>query len=622
MVASSVPTRVYYIANSKKGIRKDSSKKRHETDDSTTNPTCASQVDQNKRCFVMDMVPQEAEDLEVGTVDIISELVQTYLTEMLCSLGNDNFQFPGEIVIDIQLQHNEYMDCAFLVSGYEVTSMYGDVLFGSIEIYALSGNPQDILQVLLQMEMPSFNLKFVDQKYIAEVKDFLSTNPHLRKLRIGDHYLENDQHLVLDVVKSSRSLSTLQFGGVSFPPKEIGMNQTFNDYMRQICESKSMKKLDFVEIADLSQDHIDCLTECLLEKSPSNLNAIDLSAGYGSKHLTVNIAKLAGVLRHIDTFEELIICHRILSGYDSIFECANLLKRSSCLKKLDLSASGGKRLIDPDAWTCIGEALPETCSLQYLDVSFHRISESSWRALGEGLKVNTSLLTLKAGKSYDRGGNKEINILLPVFEALHENITLQSLHLNGYDLSDSISALEVLESALIQNTALKSLQLKDSSMSDEGVAILSRSLPKMKSIRKLDLQYHGFSLDGAQALVLGIKYNYSLLSVAAGTKARLGYSCGYVPPIAAEGFAKEYHEIQYYARMNRKGRRCIWGETPIQPSLWPSVLANAMNKEDPPGGPLVNGDVRNKDLFAGNHDTSIDVVFFLLRNVMRFEAHQ
>ncbi|CAJ1924900.1 unnamed protein product [Cylindrotheca closterium] len=479
MVLCSKPPRVYYIVNSKTNSR-DTKKCLETDDDSTKNPSCASQVDEKNRCFVMDMVPSVAEDLEVGTVDIISELVKTYLTELFRSEGIDNFQFPGEIVFDIQLQHNDNIDCAFLVSGYEVASVYGDVLFGSIEIYALSGNPQDILQVLLQMEMPSFNLKFVDKKYIAEVQDFLSTNPHLRKLRIGDHYLENDQHLVLDVVKSSKSLSTIQFGGFAVMQEKLG--QTLNDYMRQICESKSLQKLDLARITDLSQDHIDCLSECFLKKSPSNLKTIDISAGYGSSDLTINIAKLAIALRDIDTLEELVVCRNNLAGYDSIFECANLLKRSTCLKKLDISASGGNRQMDPDAWTCIGEAFPLTCSLQYLDISCHRISEGSWRSLGEGLKANTSLLTLKARKPYYQRGDKETNILLPVFEALHENGTLRSLYLNGYDLSDSIVALEVLESALIQNTALKSLQLETSSMSDEGVAILSRGLPKMKSI--------------------------------------------------------------------------------------------------------------------------------------------
>lgn len=72
--------------------------------------------------------------------------------------------------------------------------------------------------------------------------------------------------------------------------------------------------------------------------------------------------------------------------------------------------------------------------------------------------------------------------------------------------------------------------------------------------------------------------------------------------------------------MNRKGRRLCVGtggttKTPTKPSLWPLVLAKALKKEKPIDD-FVVGDVREKDYFAGKHDTSINAVFFLLRDVI------
>mmetsp|Transcript_30419 Transcript_30419/g.72946 ORF Transcript_30419/g.72946 Transcript_30419/m.72946 type:complete len:608 (-) Transcript_30419:703-2526(-) len=595
--AMDAPTKVYYIRRAKRC--EGSKQKDYPNKKIPENQSSPLEVDEKKRRFVMDMILWES-DLEVGSVDGITKELKTYLTDF-----HGGLQFA---TIGIQLEHNESMNCPFLVS-LNIVESSGQ--YGGFQIYPLSGNLQDILQVLLQSEISSFNLEFVHEKYIAAVKEFLSTNPYFRKLCIGEHYLKKDQDFVRDVVRSSNSLSTLEFTYITGTRKEPVLNQSLNGYMRHIYESKSLKKLDLSKIGSLlSQEPIDSLAKGLLDNKSSKLKTIDISVRRYAE-LKFDITKLARALKYSDALEELNVGKRKLASFESIRACAKLLKRSNkCLKKLDLRAHNKNRRIHPDAWIYMGKALQRTCSLQYLDISFHRVSEGSWKALGEGLKTNTSLLTLKAVKPHYQREDKETNILLPVFEALHENRTLQSLHLEFYDLSDSFACLEVLESALVENTSLKSLQLPYSSMTDKGVAILSRGLPKMKSIEKLGLEHHDFSLKGSQALARGIKSNYNLLSVGIGTKLSRFNETYFEPPVGAEGFEREWHEIQYYARMNRKGRRCIGSKAPVKPSLWPMILANTIKKEKPFRGLLVDGDVRKKDYFAGKHDTSIDAVFF------------
>ena len=111
-----------------------------------------------------------------------------------------------------------------------------------------------------------------------------------------------------------------------------------------------------------------------------------------------------------------------------------------------------------------------------------------------------------------------------------------------------------------------------------------------------------------------MKTNYSLRSVGVGQVYSGFASVGYVQPLSAIGFEKEYHEIQYYARLNRKGKCCL-NHLAVEASIWSLVLAQAVRK-DKRLSPLCREDVRCNDVFAGDHDTSYDAVYFLLRNVM------
>ncbi|CAJ1933139.1 unnamed protein product [Cylindrotheca closterium] len=253
----------YYIVKarcSKKSKRRKDAKKINETiieeDPSNKNrPLFALQVDERSRVFVMDMVPKVAEFLEVGTVDLITEEVKTYLTRL---------HGGPEIGINIRLKYNKNLDCPVLESSFAILDHNErNASFTSILIYALTGNLQDILQVLLRAEIPNVELQFVDDKYIAEVKEFLSNSPHLRKLCIGNHYLKKDQHLVHDIMKSSKSLSTLHFSrkNMSWSQRNQVCNTSLNDYMRYIFEIKSLERLDLIQITGLFTDHVESLAE-------------------------------------------------------------------------------------------------------------------------------------------------------------------------------------------------------------------------------------------------------------------------------------------------------------------------------------------------------------------------
>lgn len=91
----------------------------------------------------MDMVPQTACDMEDGTVGYIAEAVKNFLTDL----------FRGDIAIDVPLNHNQNMDCPVLKSSFRAVSKYGSISGSGIVLYALSGNVEDILQVLQQLEI-------------------------------------------------------------------------------------------------------------------------------------------------------------------------------------------------------------------------------------------------------------------------------------------------------------------------------------------------------------------------------------------------------------------------------------------------------------------------------------
>ena len=157
----------------------------------------------------------------------------------------------------------------------------------------------------------------------------------------------------------------------------------------------------------------------------------------------------------------------------------------------------------------------------------------------------------------------------------------------------------------------------------------------MKTIETLHLGLHDCTVKGVRAFADGMKTNYSLTSVWFGGKhhSRFVDSRYVTPAMGGVGFEKEFHEIEYYARMNRKGRRCLGREKPLDPVLWPLVLERAQ-KEETGRGLFDRGDVREFDYFVGHdyetwsdtfgsdadtkaglYDTSIDAIFYLMRDV-------
>jgi hypothetical protein len=327
--------------------------------------------------------------------------------------------------------------------------------------------------------------------------------------------LKQDQELVRGVLRSSHSLSQLEISHRALSDEEI-LEQSLNDYIGIVPECQCLRKLILARVKNLSQPTIETIADVLTKESP--LKALDLSNGFYGEE-PIDIRKIAQALNRNDTLEELELGKRILANDGCISALAKTIETNTCLKRLDLQVGHfGNDLISPDAWMTMGNALAKSCtSLEYLDISNYQISESSWKALAEGLKSNTSLLTLKATRPYSEKNaeNTETDILLPMFEMLRENHTLQSLHLTGYNLSDSIQSLETLALVLgDENTSLKSLQLDGSSMTDQGVTVLSQGLPKMKGLEHLDLNHHMTSrhcLTMPQSNYVGMLLCYNIL---------------------------------------------------------------------------------------------------------------
>jgi hypothetical protein len=146
-------------------------------------------------------------------------------------------------------------------------------------------------------------------------------------------------------------------------------------------------------------------------------------------------------------------------------------------------------------------------------------------------------------------------------KSVHNN-TLKNLQLAGNGLRD-----EFVESMLRifgENSALEELNLFGNRMTDRGVYGIIQKLPQLKNLRCLSLGHNAFSTMCARALVEAMRNNYVLEEL----------------NIRSLGIDIELDKIQseldYYARLNRGGRRIFASDVTKMPmSVWPLILERA-----------------------------------------------
>ncbi len=226
----------------------------------------------------------------------------------------------------------------------------------------------------------------------------------------------------------------------------------------------------------------------------SNHFALGCAGGLiqGMKHNTVlqvldlsnNIVRVHGaraladeVLVHNKHLVELNLEHTGL-GREGAELMGEMLEKNHVLQRLNLRnnhiAKGGG--------IAVGRALAcDTCSLQALDLGLNQLGISDLEVIGDSLKTNTTLVSLKLGPFHC-----EKDQIASVAAGISQNTALLHLELaqHGLEQQDCVN----LATALSQNQALQYLDLSSSSIVDHvGMHMLCNAVLHHSSLLILEL---------------------------------------------------------------------------------------------------------------------------------------
>ena len=186
------------------------------------------------------------------------------------------------------------------------------------------------------------------------------------------------------------------------------------------------------------------------------------------------------------------------------------LRESSSMHLLDLI---GNRTIGLDGCIAIGALLSVKSSLKILDLGYIVIDGDGFKAITDGLKVNTSLQQLHL---VSIGPNCAVKFLA---DALRENSSLCCLNLSRSGISDDSAKL--LSAALCENSGLERLDLGFNRIGDRGAASFCAALRVNTRLQALDFSSNMIGDPGAALLGIALSHNSSLTCIHLG-KNRIG----------------------------------------------------------------------------------------------------
>lgn len=238
-----------------------------------------------------------------------------------------------------------------------------------------------------------------------------------------------------------------------------------------------------------------------------------------------------------------------LSGKISKVEAlilASALARSNTLQHLKFD---GENNIGVEGVITLASALARNNTLQQLNLEYNRIFDEGVIALAGALGTNKALKILDL--KYTSVGYEGAKALA---EVLATNTTLQQLNL--YHNNIGVKGAIALAGALGTNRALKILDLGCNDVRDEGAKAFASVLVTNNTLQQLDLYCNGDFLffgmcngaEGAKYLERNIHLN----------KVEIAY-------------------INFFLRLNRKGRNNLFTPTPIPLYVWTEVAGG------PPG---------------------------------------
>lgn len=156
---------------------------------------------------------------------------------------------------------------------------------------------------------------------------------------------------------------------------------------------------------------------------------------------------------------------------------ANIIPEGDILEELDISSIG----IGSKATAPIITALAGNKTIKRLNLSGNPIDKTLSDALGQLISENEQIQYLSL-----RNCSLEKHAMLAVAKAVAGNKTLQELDLSGNRL-DSVEALEAWTTALISNTALKTVYFAACKMDSACCVVFSEVLTENKTLERLHL---------------------------------------------------------------------------------------------------------------------------------------
>ena len=174
---------------------------------------------------------------------------------------------------------------------------------------------------------------------------------------------------------------------------------------------------------------------------------------------------------------------------------AAIEKRSSSIRTLDVAdnqirsagASSVARLLSSDR-----------CTLSSLDISGNRIGLKGALALAAALQTNRTLTELRINRSglLNEGTAAVVSAL-----RLNPHFRLRVLALSG---NVSQPAAAALAEALQRSGTLERLEMRDCSLTDDGMTALAAGIGHSHSLQHLDVSDNSFSTAGATALATAV----------------------------------------------------------------------------------------------------------------------
>ena len=181
---------------------------------------------------------------------------------------------------------------------------------------------------------------------------------------------------------------------------------------------------------------------------------------------------------------------------------ASALEMNGSLEELDLSENDAVTGI---GLTALGESLKRNRGLKTLDISYCSIDDQGMKSIASALEMNGSLEELDLSRNHAVTGVG----LMALGESLKRNRGLKSLNISDCGIDDQ--GVKSIASALEMNGSLEELDLsRNRAVTDIGLMALGESLRRNRGLKTLYISHCGIDDQGMKSLASALEMNGSL----------------------------------------------------------------------------------------------------------------